>query len=234
MKWFTAIFRCIGPLAVGGSLLAMAACGSGTSTTGAAVAATPSCPTRPGAGTIASVNGTITTLAAGTFTVTDVAGKVTTVQYAATTRITHLQVVPATALTAGTTVQVITKPTQANGVTLAQTVIVQTASTGTGGGTGGGRGGVHGRAGCVPGGAAAGLRGVNGTIGTYNASTQQLTVIAATGTTYLITCDASTLIATSGPGSAADLTQGATVTVRGTSTGTNVIARQIQVLTTGQ
>lgn len=251
MSWMQRIMRFGGPVAVFAGVLAMAACGSSATATGNAAAAS-TCTTTPRAGGAAAsktVTGTITTLGTGTITVTDSTGKATTVQYSSTTRYTHLQTIAASALTSGTNVTVLTQPAQANGTTIAQTIIVQTGAGNGGFGRGngtpraGGPGSSFLNAACFrrgngtprAGGAnSPGFRGLTGTVSGYNAGTQQLTVTDTQGAAFLVTINASTTIGTASQGSQADLKQGATVTVRGAANGTSINAQQIQVFSTGQ
>jgi hypothetical protein len=182
-----------------------------------------------------TVNGTIRAAGAGTITVAASDGTTTVVQLAPTTRVTKTVSEAASALTAGTAVQVMTDAA----ATTAQRIVVVPA----GQGGFGGRGGIAGQRTPVAGrnpacfrgrgqGAGAGtgatFRGLRGTV--ESASADQLVVDDAQGQTLTLAITPATLIQTTAAGTTADLTVGATVTVAGTPSGDGgIIARTIAV-----
>ncbi len=230
--------------------LTFTACGS-TANAAASATVSPACVTataraKSGSQSVMplTLSGKITALNGNSLTVTSTADKATAVNLSGNTRISKITPIQASSLTSGTIVIILTNPSTGGGPTTARSIIVQPATNGQGGtptpGGGFGKGG-PGRnggnfTGCRPRtgtgntGGLGGARGIRGTVSSYNASTQQLTITDAQGATYLIGVTSTTVIGSFSAGAQSDLAVGETITVSGTVSGNAVTARAIQIL----
>ena len=234
---------------LGGGLIAalglatlLAACGgpasanSGNSGSTASASATATCPPT---GSFKTATGTLSAVSGSAITVTDTKGAQTVFNLDSSTRVTKMVTEPASALTAGTSVQVITD----TNVTTAQriTILGQGAGQGRGGfpGFGGGRTGTPaaganrncftrgGQGAGAAGGPASGFQGLRGTVA--SASSTQLVLDDTQGQTFSMAITPSTQILTSQAGKASDLAVGDKATVAGTASGSSYTARTITV-----
>src|SRR5262245_5536989 len=127
MRPFALSARLGGVIAI--PLLSALLVGCGASgASGAAAAATSTCPPTP---TLKTVTGHVATVSADALTVTDSSGAVTNVQFSSTTRVTRITSIPATSLSNGTAVLVLTD----TNATVAQriSVLQSTGASGSGG-----------------------------------------------------------------------------------------------------
>lgn len=221
-------------------------CGAASGASGAAAVATSTCPPTPA---LKTVTGHITTASADAITVTDSNGAATNVQISNTTRVTRVTSVPATSLSDGTAVLVLTD----TNATVAQRISVL-ESTGTGGsggagGAGNGSGGAGNGSGRFSGTPAAGrnpscfqrggqgagagqgqgntFQGLRGTIESVTSS--RLVFDDAQGQTYSVAITATTAIQRTDQAKASDLATGMTVMATGTASSNGIAARTVTI-----
>ncbi len=213
--------------------LLLAACGAnaGAASNGS-TAATPTCGPNTA---FKSVTGKITATGAGSVTVTDAKGAQTVVLISSTTRITRVVTVSPTALTTGTSVQVLA---DASATTARRIVVLQGGSGFTGGGFGRGAGGTppagvntacFQRRSQTPG---TGFQGLRGTVD--SASGTKLTIDDPRGQTFTLTITSATIIETSASGTQSDLMVGAQVQASGIVRNGSLAARNITIQSAGQ
>ena len=219
-------------------VLVLAGCGTSANAGGASATATATCPPTAPTRNTQTARGTISAVASGTITVAESSGTSVTVHLDATTRITKLVKAQASALAAGTRVQVVTDAS----VTTAQQIVI---TTGQGFGGGGGRGAGSGtptagfnRAcfqrqgqGAGQGGGQGGRFGLAGVVASV--SSTQLVVNDAQGQALTVAITPATAIETMATGHASDLAVGASVLVTGLKASDGITARTIALLSAG-
>jgi hypothetical protein len=215
----------------------LAACGT-ASAAGANAQATATCPPTP---SFTSVSGAITAVASDSITVKNASGATSTVALTATTRYSVTQSVPASSLTQGTPVLVLTD----TNATTAHSIRVL-SGTGTGGGGfgggrfGGGNGmprpgsnsacarrGFGGGFGSGSNGAGTGFQGLTGTVD--SASATNLTFDDTQGQTYSLAITSTTTITKTAAGQASDLKVGENALIVASKTNGQLTARTVTI-----
>jgi hypothetical protein len=223
--------RFAGMAAASVALLALAACGSSSPSSATTQASSSTCPTATTA--IKFVTGTISQLSASSATVAS-NGQTTVVHFTSNTRITTLQTVSASTLTAGTRVEIFTQSSNGSSPTVAQAILVANAGAsgrpGFNGTPGAGRGGRSFNPSCARRGQGLtqlGFRGLSGQITTINTTSSQLTITDAQGTSYAVTFTSTTAIAQTVRGSISDLAVGDTINASGQAASDGLTATSI-------
>jgi hypothetical protein len=236
----------VGAVALAGLL---AACGTVSAAGNAgAASATATCPPTP---SFSSVSGAITAVSGNSLTVKASSGATTTLALDSTTRVSLTQNVPASSLTQGTPVLVLTdtNATEAKSIRVVAATGTGTGSGGFGGGFGGGRFGngtpnpnrtpragfnsacarqfAGGNGSGFGGTSATGFQGLRGTVD--SATTSNITFDDATGQTYSVAITSSTTITKTADGKVTDLKVGQNVLVAASKTNGQEIARTVTV-----
>ena len=220
--------------------LALASCGTASGAASGAAAPTPTCPpTASATASFTSVSGTITSIGAGTITVSPSSGASVSVQITSTTRISKLAKSSLSAVQVG---EVALVTPDATG-TIAQRIIVQ------GAGAFGRNGGADGTPSAtrVPGSgfnpacarrAGRGTGGFGATGGqggrVSEITSSQIVLTDAQGQTLTYSVTANTVVIAPTTGSATDLMTGATVMVTGQAAGSGITARSIVIMAAAQ
>jgi hypothetical protein len=212
-------------------------CGAASGASGAAAAATSTCPPPS---TLKTVTGHVTIVSADALTVTDSNGAATSVQLSSTTRVTRITSIPATSLSNGTAVLVLTD----TNATIAQriSVLESTATGGSGGAGGSGNG--SGRFSGTPaagrnpscfqrggqGGGSGQGNGFQGLRGTIKSVTSSKVVFDdSQGQTYSVAITATTAIQRTDQAKVSDLAAGMAVMATGTASSKGIAARTITI-----
>lgn len=239
MRLFALAARFGGVLAIPLLSALLIGCGAASTASGAAAAATSTCPPMPALKTVA---GQITTASANAITITDSKSSASSVQISSTTRVTRITSIPAASLSDGTAVLVLTD----TNATVAQRIsVLDQGSTGTGGSGGaGGAGNGSGRFSGTPAagrnascfqrsgqgagsGQGNGFQGLRGTIESVTSS--RLVFDDTQGQTYSVAISTTTAIQRTTQAKASDLAIGMAISATGTATSNGIAARTITI-----
>jgi hypothetical protein len=210
-------------------------CGAASGAAASGAAATSTCPPTS---TFKTVTGHITAVGSGAITVTDSSGAATQVHVTSTTRVTRIALLSPTALTAGTSVLVVTD----TNATIAQRISVLAQGAAGTGGPGFGSGRFSGtpsagsNAACARRqgqgfgqgfGQGSGFQGLRGTVD--SATSTKLVFDDVQGQTYSVAITSATVIQQTAQAQTSDLKVGLTVTAIGSVTSTGMTARTITI-----